>query len=204
MPVQRTKLLDRNVHDRDARIFVVATEGGETEPQYFRGLQERGIISRNRVKIEIVETTEGASAPRRVIERLNLFAQDYLLTHDDELWLVIDIDRWPERQLSEVAQEAVQRGYHLAVSNPCFELWLLLHASDPESNGMNCAACAAALRRILGSYDKASLQIDAFARDGLTVAIERARNLDTDPNDRWPQAMGTRVHRLVERLLSFA
>jgi hypothetical protein len=33
--INRTKLLDRRQDRRDARLFVIATEGKETEKQYF-------------------------------------------------------------------------------------------------------------------------------------------------------------------------
>ena len=32
-------------------------------------------------------------------------------------------------------------------------------------------------------------------------AIERASKLDSNPNDRWPQSVGTRVYRLVNSIL---
>jgi hypothetical protein len=51
----------------------------------------------------------------------------------DVLWLVIDTDRWGDKQLSEVTSECVSKHFRLAVSNPCFELWLILHYEDSDS-----------------------------------------------------------------------
>jgi len=55
-PHRRTALIDRRIQHRDARLFVLATEGTETEPQYFLGLQERGLCDRSRVHIEVIPT----------------------------------------------------------------------------------------------------------------------------------------------------
>ena len=203
--IQRTGLIDRTVQHRDARIFVIATEGTDTEPTYFRGLQERAVIDRSHVHVEVVETPRegGASAPKHVLGRLDAFASRYRLFEGlDELWLVIDVDRWPAQQLSEVAQVATQKGYELAVSNPCFELWLLLHVADAPAGAQTSAECEAGLRRALGAYRKTSLDLATFARRAaVEAAIGRARTLDPGDGSRWPHETGSHVYRLAERLL---
>ena len=204
--IQRTGLIDCRVQHRDARIFVIATEGTDTEPAYFRGLQEREVIDRSRVHIEVIATPreDGTSAPKHVIGRLDAFASRYrLLTGLDELWLVIDVDRWPAQQLSEVAQAAAQKRFELAVSNPCFELWLLLHVADAPAALHSSAECETELRRVLGAYNKANPDLAIFARrPAVEAAIGRARALDPGDASRWPHATGSHVHRLAARLLT--
>lgn len=202
--LSRTGLVDRRVQHRDARIVVIATEGTETERRYFSGLQERDIVDRTRVHIEVIATppADGTSAPKHVLARLDSFVSRYRLVEGlDELWLVIDVDRWPEQQLAEVAQQCVQKRYLMAVSRPCFELWLLLHVTDDVSSIKTCADCEAALRRILGAYNKSRLDLTPYTRSAIESAIARARALDTEENDRWPRAIGSHVHRLADRLL---
>ncbi|WP_437766193.1 RloB family protein [Sorangium sp. So ce764] len=199
----RTGLIDRTVQRRDARLFIVATEGAVTEPQYFRGLQERGIVDRLRVKIEVLPTPadEGTSAPRHVLDRLSEVSSRYNLIKDDERWLVIDADRVWERHLPQVAREALQKGFFVAVSRPCFELWLLLHVSDDVGSVRTCDDCSRALRAHLGGYSKSNLDMDWFPRSAILDAIDRARALDPGGGDRWPQATGSGVFRLASRLL---
>ena len=68
------------------------------------------------------------------MKQLNDYKEQYALEADDELWLVIDKDRWTEAMLSRVATECAQDEYmHMALSNPCIELWLLLHLVDATS-----------------------------------------------------------------------
>jgi hypothetical protein len=206
--IQRTGLIDRRVQRRDARIFVIATEGTDTEPAYFRGLQERELIDRSRVRIEVIATPreDGTSAPKHVLRRLDAFAARYrLLEGLDELWLVVDVDRWPEQQLSEVGQEATQKGFSLAVSNPCFELWLLLHVAEAPVSTRACSDCEAEIRRVVGAYSKTNLDLGVFAvKAAVEAAIGRARALDTEGGSRWPHAAGSHVHRLAARLLEGA
>jgi len=131
---RRKRPLDRTIPCyRDAKIIVIAAEGEKTERKYF----ESPIFRSTRVQVMVLETKEGHSAPKHVHRRLLEFARKTQLQTDDELWLVLDRDRWPEKQLAEVCAEALKVGKNsaqLAVSNPCFELWLYLHHS-PWANG---------------------------------------------------------------------
>ena len=57
------------------------------------------------------------------------------------------------------------------------------------------------LRQKMGSYHESSydaLALIAHVED----AIERARALDKNPNDRWPQTLGTRVYLLAESVMN--
>ena len=46
----------------------------------------------------------------------------------DEIWCVFDVDAHPD--LKSAVSEARDAGIWTAVSNPCFELWLVLHLAD--------------------------------------------------------------------------
>jgi hypothetical protein len=49
----------------------------------------------------------------------------------DEIWCVFDVE-WPRNHpgLKEAVDRARGNGINLAISNPCFELWLILHFQD--------------------------------------------------------------------------
>ncbi len=57
---------------------------------------------------------------------------------EDTLWSVFDVDRWPVKNLSLVCHQARQKKYSLAISNPCFEVWLCLHLGDLNPNDRTC------------------------------------------------------------------
>ena len=50
----------------------------------------------------------------------------------DEIWCVFDIDQHPN--VSTAIHNARQSGVEVAVSNPCIELWLVLHVEDQTAH----------------------------------------------------------------------
>ncbi len=192
--INRTKLLDRNYNNRDAKLFVIATEGSKTECQYFKMFQD------SRIHIEILATGKANdSAPQHVIERLNEFSRKYDLGKEDTLWLVSDVDEWGEKNLSLVCRQARQKNYQLAISNPCFEAWLCLHFGDLEPTDLTCQDLKKRLRVILGQYNSSNLQTEAF-RSQVNAAIQRAKELHPDPNQNWTPTPGSHVYRVVEKI----
>ncbi len=189
---------------RDASLIVIACEGAATEPKYFNGLKERQHIPRIHVEVLQREIPENSSPPA-VLEMLKKFYRKYRLQEGDQLWLVIDRDRqsWEEAAISKVARECRQSGYFMALSNPCFELWLLLHFEDVEDKGKQyCdrlfANANGFLKQQVGKYMRANTEyIDHFFPN-TQKAIVRAGKLDREQTDRWPQGLGTHVYRLVK------
>lgn len=190
---------------RDASLIVIAAEGQKTEPSYFEGLKDS--LHNSKVHVNIIERDDASlSAPKHVLKQLKDFKTEYKLNNNDTLWMVIDLDRWSV-SLPNIATQCVQGRLNLIVSNPAFELWLLLHLkglneySQDEINRFTGETLKSELRNILGSYNPSNLDINQFIH--LTeIAIERARELDTAPLDRWPNTTGTRVYKLVQAIIN--
>lgn len=203
---------------RDARLIVIASEGKDTERIYFKALAKE--YTNPRVHVHILERSvdeQNNSSPEHVLKQLNDYKNLYDLEADDELWLVVDKDQWKDKMLSRVATEcAFEVSMHMALSNPCFELWLLLHLEDaasltPEEQMLwmeNRRKSKNAdpylkvrLRQKMGSYHESSYDVLSLIVH-VEDAIERARTLDKNPNDRWPQTLGTRVYLLAESVMN--
>jgi len=194
--INRTKLLEREHDRRSAKLFVIATEGKDTEKQYFE------MFGNRKVKVEILSTgDDNKSAPQYVLERLDKFKDLYDFNEEDEFWLVLDIDRWIKKdQLIAVCPQAKQKGYQLAISNPCFEIWLCLHFGDLHPEDKTCKHFGARLKAVLGGYSKSNLNVSAY-KSNVNNAIARSRSLDLKPNEYWTSQLGTHVYKLVERIL---
>lgn len=203
---------------RDARLIVIAAEGKDTERIYFEALANKYINPRVHVHILKREKEEqNNSSPKHVLRQLVDYEKQYELESDDELWLVVDRDRWTDEMLSNVAIKCAQDYYlHIALSNPCFELWLLLHLVDvallsPEERQLwieNRRASKNAnpylkvlLRQAMGSYHEANYDAEMLI-EHVGEAIDRAKSLDTNLTDRWPQTLGTRVYLLAESVMN--
>jgi hypothetical protein len=177
------------------KFFIIATEGECTEDLYFSALKPPRDAA---IQLKILPTKKGKSAPKEVLARLKSYDRDAGSGTRDELWLVIDRDSWTEADLDAVAAAIGELPkYHLALSNPCFELWLVLHRRDPA--GHNSEQLRRALKEELGSYDKSGYDVDALLPT-MGDAIRRAERLDTAPGEAWPRGDGTHVYRLVRSL----
>lgn len=102
------------------------------------------------------------------------------------------------------------------MSNPCFELWLLLHLEDireyDEStanelamNRKNKAGVTwlkKRMRDLLGSYSESSYNA-LYLLPNVPKAMSIARDLDINPADRWPQSVGTRVYLLMDSITGY-
>lgn len=218
MRSRNSLMRERREAFRDARLIVIASEGKDTERIYFTALAKE--YSNPRVHVHILERSENEqnnSSPEHVLKQLNDYKSQYKLEADDELWLVVDKDQWEDKMLSRVATEcALEVSMHMALSNPCFELWLLLHLEDvasltPEEHTLwmeNRRKSKNAdpylrvrLRQKMGTYHESSydaLTLIAHIED----AKERARALENTPTDRWPQTLGTRVYLLAESVMN--
>lgn len=177
------------------RMFILATEGAETEPQYFD-------LFNNQNTVIHVKCLKGRtkSSPDKVLERMKKHLEKSDLRSEDQAWLVVDKDQWTEEQLQRLldwSQAAQQHG--LAVSNPKFELWLLLHFE--EGNGIaNSADCSRRLVKCLPNFAKGDVDVRKL-EENIERAIERAKRKDVPPCHDWPRHTGTTVYRLVENIL---
>ena len=181
---------------RDRQRFIIACEGAKHEVAYFEAL-ERG---QPRVRLRVLGADErNLSAPKYVVERLVNFLETADLEPDDEIWIVIDTDRWSRKQLREVDRICQDHNWHLAISNPCFELWLYLHYADlPDDPPTSSKAWKQELRRrVRTGYAPSE------AREGLDNAIRRAEALETDPENNVPDVLQTTLYRLGKAMKPF-
>lgn len=218
MRSRNSLIRERREAFRDARLIVIASEGKDTERIYFKALAKE--YTNPRVHVHILERSEdeqNSSSPEHVLKQLNDYKGHYELESDDELWLVVDRDRWTEAMLSRVATECAQNNFmHVALSNPCTELWLLLHlvdatllTSEEEQLWMDNRRKSknadpylkVRLRQEMGSYHESSYDAKMLI-EHVDVAIARAEALDKNPADRWPQTLGTRVYLLAESVMN--
>lgn len=218
MRSRNSLMRERHEAFRDARLIVIASEGKDTERIYFKALAKE--YTNPRVHVHILERSEdeqNVSSPEHVLKQLNDYKGHYELESDDELWLVVDRDRWTEAMLSRVATECAQNNFmHVALSNPCIELWLLLHlvdatllTSEEEQLWMDNRRKSknadpylkVRLRQEMGSYHESSYDAKMLI-EHVDIAIARAEALDKNPADRWPQTLGTRVYLLAESVMN--
>jgi len=123
------------------------------------------------------------------------------LKKTDEAWIVIDMDEWSSEQITQIYEWSKSKeNYGLAVSNPMFEFWLLLHFEDGTKIA-SAKECLERLKRHLPEYRK-GIDIRKFTSEIIHNAVRRAKQRDNPMCVDWPRAIGgTTVYRLVEKLI---
>lgn len=179
---------------REPALRVLLVCGAEkTESAYFKGL--RTWLATSSIDIKIVERSK---SPDQVVE----YARDHCGHRDfDQTWCIVDVDHYEVDGGKVTSADVIARavGIELAVSNPCFEYWLLLHHAEGNAAFPHCDAVVGRLRSSLKSYDKTKLRFADFA-DGVQAAIERAKRRDPS-GERYALNPSTAVWVLVEKLL---
>lgn len=115
---------------REPRLRLLVVCGGErTEPDYFRGL--KGQMRNPAIQIRL--KAKGC-APKDLVAYARAIAP---VGGDefDQVWCVVDSDDF---DLEAAAALAAELDVRLAVSNPCFELWLLLHHAGLHGLPLRC------------------------------------------------------------------
>ncbi|HSN24595.1 MAG TPA: RloB family protein [Methylomicrobium sp.] len=180
---------------RYRKLFLIAAEGEKTEQQYFNFFNS----SEATIKVECLKSGH-SSSPFHVLKRMKTWLQKNELKDSDEAWLVVDKDRWTDEQLSELHTWSQEKeNYALALSNPKFEYWLLLHFEDGKGV-QSSAQCSERLKQYLPDYNK-GICINKFPKENIAEAVRRAKQRDTPPCADWPRTTGTTVYRLVEKLI---
>lgn len=189
--------------DPRPRILVLC-EGQVTEFEYFDALRRE---ERNQLVEVEIDFTGGA--PKTLVERAAIRkrnseeearrARDENLKYD-EVWCVFDVDEHPK--LPDARQQARDNGIKLAVSNPCFELWLLLHFREQHAH-IERKAAATLLKTYIRDYHK-HVPFEVL-RDGYAEAVQRAEQLEKHHIDIGAEGgnPSTDVYRLTEYIRAF-
>lgn len=183
------------------RVIRVLTEGAVTEPSYLAqwARHNRGIH---------LDLAESGMAPLSLVQlardhhRANRRSRPSGRRGDfDEIWCVFDVDEHPN--LAQAIHEARQSDICVALSNPCFELWLILHYEDQYAHIERGKAQLRAQRlgalvgkhlqpneveTLLATYDDAKRRAKTLRQRHLGNGSEPASNPSTN------------VWELVERL----
>jgi hypothetical protein len=178
---------------RDDRLFIVACDDTFAPKQYF------DFYKISRVHVHVVPTQDGTSSARHVLDRLMQFEHD----DDDELWMLLDTDHCIRGAhvggYTNAIKEAREKGVNVALSSPCFELWLLLHHLGESEVGAlaNAKETEKLLREQLGAYDKTRLNVSKFPLSLVALACERAEKLEQKMGASViPAGPMSQVHRL--------
>lgn len=160
---------------------LVVCEGEKTEPLYFEGMRD-ALKPEFRNRIHIVVKGTGL----HTIDLLGYALRECRLSGGyDHVWLAYDRDDFDLREFDSVVGECARNSdgttYHALWSNPCVEVWMLLHFGYTTAEMTSAEAIAkvdAAFRKELKhSYEKNSRGLFDELHSLLCVAASNAGRL---------------------------
>lgn len=127
------KLQPKKANKINTKKFFIVVEGEKDEVNYFKFFEQRdGFLSRD-VEIRVIPPKDG-NTPDKIFKN----AKDELKEttcktkgkdNPDIVWLVCDVDDQKDT-LIKISEKIKRENFNIAVSNPCFEVWLYLHYAD--------------------------------------------------------------------------
>ncbi|SFC38576.1 RloB family protein [Clostridium uliginosum] len=170
--------------------IVIICEGKDTETMYFDNFNSKytkvdvRIADKNSKGKNKGKSTDPENLVKKAIE---IKKNDYDINEKDgdRVWCVFDVDinynnnNAIQSKIDEIQKAKVlssKSKIRLGISNPCFELWYLLHFEYTTANLKNYEDVKKRLDKYLSNYDK-NKDIYNELKDKLTCAIDNSKKL---------------------------
>ena len=224
---------------RSSKMIFLAMEGSVTEEEYVKILMNTYSSVASRIKLlsvidDIVQIPpEDRSAdqhriitssdPKHMVQRLDNFKKEKEFEYDlskhidDEYWIVVDIDdHLIESKIdawNDVISDCNSKGYKYAVSNPFFELYILLHFDDVNENDESYAVTLTNSYKVTSHFrDRVNLIHHVFTRKkhldssffndaNIRQAISRAEQMHLNKTDYVPMYLCSTFYRIVNLII---
>jgi len=200
-PYSRNQLRRRRESETPRETVLIVCEGAKTEKLYFEGLRGRLRIPNVAVK---VCGKECGSAPKSVVD----FAVQHFGEEYDHCWCVIDVEApRPHKTLAQALNKASGNGMQVALTNPCFEFWYILHFEKYTKAFNTNAKVRQRLKRHIPRYGKGRTDIFDKLFPFIRTAVENAAQVLIDKQcgeNLSKHNPSTHVHRLVHLLYQLA
>ncbi|MCR4889319.1 MAG: RloB family protein [Ruminococcus sp.] len=243
----------RTIERESHKIIFISCEGSVTEEEYFNMFSALYPKIQNRIhfvsvkedilSIPVEKRTEAQnkelrkSSPDQLLKKLLDFRNDptkkakydFDNYDEDEFWIIADIDDHTEggklRSWNNTLSQCDSNGCKYAISNPFFEIWLLLHhddaltdEDDPNSDSHWAVTDSHKYEKTSHFTDRLNdlgfplspdqpdlppkhINPEHYTKEKIKNAIDRAKKLDTPPCTVYPTTLGTTVYKLVKSIV---
>ena len=194
----------RERNQRQNPRFLIVVEGEVTEPQYLEAIKK----SRKIRSVDMVIDSPPPTSPRQIVEKARDRRKQAKKNDPyDAVWCVFDVEAKATQQarpdLDDAIQMAKDNKIYIALSNPCFELWILLHTEDCRAaiySGKVQHRC-----KLCGLVDGKHLSNPDEVLASYQIAYGRARDLDSMHQLNGTQRIedqnpSTGIYKLVEAI----
>jgi hypothetical protein len=171
---KRAQLSRRGKFREPRKLVLIVCEGESTEPKYLD--EFRKVKKLSATEIEIVKSRDCGTDPQGIVKYAKAKRKkkrDEGLEYDS-VWCVFDRDSHDRYKNAII--EARDNRINLAISNPCFELWLLLHYKLQTAT-IHRKKAEKELKRYIPHYEKGIDGIYHIILAYQRIAIERSEQL---------------------------
>jgi len=156
-------------------IFLLVCDDKKTSPIYFRNYNDRKSPL-------IIETPDsGGKDPITLVNYAKeLLDTDYnylKLENGDDVWCVFDRDDTSNESIAKACEIAKENSIKVCFSNPCFEIWFLLHFIDYTFTLGNCNNVISKLKEHIPKYAKNVNYYNDKLKPKTKDAVRRAKKL---------------------------
>lgn len=201
-------------------VLHIYCEGEKTEPIYLRGYINKFHSCSRRSKVIEIEKTR-KNTPVQLVEEAVRLKKDQHTPHGDEFWVVYDresVAKYSEVLHRKAYDKAKANSINVALSNVCFEIWVLMHLVNSNASYSSCddllsrSPLRAELnKRGIDKYDKAESKIFEVISNDIGTARERAERMNqatlksSFDNENTPYKLNpyTQVHNLLDAIDDF-
>lgn len=208
------------------KVIVIACEDENVQPTYFNIIKEVFKIP-TITEVYILPCINGKSAPEHLCNNLKKYIDENKNKYDfderDEFWIVIDRESpthvCHEKLLTKLKDcEDFGNNFKVGVTNPLFELWLLLHVDDLSNYNqaelfenkkvsISKRFIDKKLSELLAGYSKEKRKINKIMRkivnkSNIQKAIKQEGQIENDFNKIISnQNLGSNIGILVQSIL---
>ncbi len=196
----------------------------------FISVAEDAVNTHHKCRTHDQIATLSKTKPLQLVDRIDIFKEqnkdkyEFENYPEDEFWIVSDVDKnWSLDMISENKtykdewNEAISlcksKGYSFAVSNPFFEVWLLLHHDELNDDDALYAVTATQEYQPTSHFrdrlraldfplrDKKHIKSADYTEEKIRQATEKASVIHQDSSDLEPHYLSTTVYILIEKIL---
>lgn len=221
-----------------SKIIFLSCEGSVTEEEYIEVLSQ--IYDGVKGRVQIISVAEdavhtrpqkrtreqnqvlGKTKPWQLVERIDKFKRERESTYEfskypeDEFWIVCDVDDNLDNHKTEFENAICtcdEKGYKYAISNPFFEIWLLLHHDDVSEADRKYAVTKEHPYEATDHFrirlaekgaplkEHKHLQLSHYSDEKVREAVQRAKKLVAGKEEKIPSEYGTYVYKIVDEIL---
>jgi len=209
MPMRRNPFV-RPMSPADVgKKVIIVCEGKKTEYGYFESIRQSKRLRSTRIIVVRPDGTDPLTIVREAVAQRENQRLKRRWSHEDSAWAVYDGDEHIQHNpivWHSAMSLAMKENIKLAITNPAFEYWYLLHFRDHESN-LSRQKAIQLLKEHIPDYEKSDILYSSHLVDITADAISRAKDLHRrralDGHELYSNPCA-HVFRLVEELLAMS